>query len=277
MTGAASSSGEAATGSVDIRLVALDYDLTILDHKNPLDTLHLQPWFERLAQQGVMVGIASGRSVDALRETMDDLEWRWADPFPQYVVAWEGEIYQPDGNDVPAAAAWNRQRRQRVKQANVELAEHFEKAVAWAEARGLTCIDPISTSPSGVNVVFKDPPEAEQVRQYLVEQLGDQEQYTIGRNHHIVLGLAATSGKGAALTRLAQIRNLEPRQVLAIGDSLNDWSMLCEDEGFTAATVSNGDVLIRNHLKANGGHIATKPISKGVIELFERFFPHCVA
>ncbi|GAF82827.1 unnamed protein product, partial [marine sediment metagenome] len=252
-----------AAGPPPIRLVAMDFDLTIYDHAQPARTLELFDWFRHLDEIGILVGLASGRRVDELRCPLEEIALPWGEPFPHFVICNEGDICTPDGIDWPGAEDWNRRRRDKVRSANAILDPIFRKMVDWASRRGMATIRDIQTGAAGINVVFETPEIAEQVRQELSRRLGECPQIQAERNHHIVLALPCDCSKGAALAELAAIRRIGRSQVLAIGDSFNDRSMLCGAMGFSVAAVANADQVIRREVQAAGGYVSSRRVSRG--------------
>lgn len=252
------------------RLVALDFDLTIYDHANPKDTLRLQPVFEELARRGVLAGSATGRTLAELRQPLEDIGFAWTAPFPAFAICSEGEIRKTDGTDWPGAEAWNRERRVKVDAANLQLKPLFEEMVAWADARGIGLARGIVADASGINVAFDNPPAAERViAEFSARVAGP---WHLSRNHHLVLARPHGTHKGHALDRFARILGLQPAEVLAIGDNLNDRCMLFEGLGFTPATVSNAVEEIREGVRAAGGFVATEPFARGVEQVLRRTF-----
>lgn len=252
-------------------MIALDFDLTIYDHAKPKDTLGLQKIMAQLAEHGIRIGLASGRGPMDLKKVLDEIGWKWAHPFPAFVVGHEGEIFQPCGEHWPGARDYNINRRQTVEQANQWLVPCFETLLIWAKAAGLELMHPISTSAGGVHVVFQNPDMAEVARRKLVQMLEDHSEISVLRNHHILLAIPRAASKGAALQQLLALEGLARNQLLCIGDNLNDWSMLCEDRGFCIATVANADRQIRSRVAKQGGYISSERISHGVKDIFNHY------
>ncbi len=258
-------------------LVALDFDLTIYDYRDPPRIMSVQPRLEQLAAAGVRLGIASGRSVTDLRKTLTEAGPVWGQPWPAFVIAYDGEICQPDGSDWPGAHAWNRERRQRVRQVWRQVEPLFRTMVAWAAGRGIGLQQDIMRHDGGLTVAFDDPPAAQRVldeMQQRLAQMRDVPDVTLSRNHHIVLALPRGMGKGDALQHLTLLEGLTPAQVLAVGDNLNDLSMFAPELGFQIATVANADPRVKAAVTQRGGLIAEQEIAAGVLEIFAVYFPH---
>ena len=182
------------------------------------------------------------------------------------------EICKPDGSPWPGAEAWNLQRRQRVEEGNRHLVPMFEDLVKWATAKQIPVTRPITAGICGVNVVFDTPANGQVVLDELRRRLGSDSPFVSSRNHHIVLAMPRGCDKGAALTEYRKLCGLQASEVLAIGDNLNDWSMLCDGHGFRAATVANAVPELLQHVKQRGGLVASKEVSRGVAEIFEAVF-----
>lgn len=106
------------------------------------------------------------------------------------------------------------------------------------------------------------------VQQYL-KQAG-----IAARVHHnrtIVNVLDPHTGKGNSLNRLMKLQNLQPEQILAIGDSLNDLDMLDGRYGFLSGAVGNAAPLIKAAVAGNKGVIALSPAGKGVSEIIMQY------
>ncbi len=250
-----------------IKLVAMDFDLTFYDHSSPKDVIALQPIFEELSQRGILLGLASGRSVREVREPLEEVGFKWNTPFPHFVICNEGEIRCPDESDWPGAGEWNENRNKLVFQANSELLPYFEELAEWAKQNNLVLLRNIQTNSSGTNIVFENPEIAERARRRLQESIAHLPDIEVSRNHHIVLAMPKQATKGTALAQLAEILDLKRKNVLAIGDNINDMSMLSKDSGFTVATVANADPLIRSNVEQAGGIIASRKTSLGVKDI----------
>ncbi len=255
-----------------IKLVAMDFDLTLYDHTDPSATLNLQACFERLDRLGVKLGLASGRSIDELRQPLDEIGFAWGCPFPHFVICHEGEIYQPDGTTTSQANIWNVERGNHVQHCNDLVNDHFQELVSWAASEHHQILRAIRVGSHGTNVVFETPEIAEIARTRLANRLTDQPEIEVNRNHHIVTALPKCASKGSALAQLAFIDGCKPNEVLAIGDNGNDISMLCGQFRFNAALVGNASHALKQMVIKNGGYVARQNISEGVLEILNHHF-----
>jgi len=263
---------KARGGRTDIRLVALDFDLTLYDHAAPRRTRELSIWFARLHRAGVLVGLASGRSVEELFAPLSEIHLPWAQPFPHFVICNEGSIMTPACRDWPGAEAWNAHRRDRVLTANGFLRSNFEFLDRWAKSQAIPITRQIVESEAGINIVLDTPANAQRGLDELKKRLAGKSEYHLSRNHHIILALPHGTEKGAAVAQLAGLCGISSHQVLVIGDNLNDWSMFCETRGFLPASPSNADPQVIDYVKKRGGIVADAPISAGVASIFTEVF-----
>lgn len=94
---------------------------------------------------------------------------------------------------------------------------------------------------------------------------------TLIRNTRNVGIRGSNIGKGPTLKQLVDRLGLSPENVLSIGDSENDLSMLNTSTfGFQAGTVSNADDEVKEFVLKNRGWIASKGFGHGVAELIDK-------
>lgn len=93
---------------------------------------------------------------------------------------------------------------------------------------------------------------------------------TCNRNYCLVQIIHSCAGKGNAVKSLANYWHISPFEVLCIGDSSNDISMLDGRHGFRAATVSNADDEVKKLVLGVRGDIASKPNGSGVAEIINK-------
>jgi len=258
--------------SSPIRCIALDFDLTMFDYSRPRDTRVLIPWFERLHESGVLMGIASGRTLENLGEELRKIDISWRRPFPQFVIHEEFYIHWPDAPDQKQIHAWNQACAASVRKLCREARPQFDSCAAQMERLGIGIEIGVVANDAGLTLVLETPAGAEQARVLLQSLVPPHSGARISRNHHILLATPAEYHKGSALDRLRTLGGFPPSDVLAIGDNLNDLAMMEESRGFRCATVRNADPMVRDAVAGRGGRQATQPIAFGIVELFDSLF-----
>ncbi len=257
-----------------IKLVAMDFDLTMFDYRKPADTRVLTTWFETLTREGVMVGTASGRTLESLRHELGAIGMGWGVPFPSFAIVEEGVVLGGDGTAWPGLERRNEDRGARIHEGNLKLRPLFEMGMEWALTEKIHVERRIEAGAHGINMAFNTPENAERVRRRMMEDLESfgGEDFRLVRNHHIVIGLPEGCDKGTAVSDLANALKVPASQTLVIGDNLNDLCMFDAMHGFEVATVGNGVLEAREAVLARGGYVAKGEIAFGVVEIFEKVF-----
>jgi hydroxymethylpyrimidine pyrophosphatase-like HAD family hydrolase len=88
----------------------------------------------------------------------------------------------------------------------------------------------------------------------------------------IDIGAAGKEGpinKGSGMRLLAQKMGVHPRQMLALGDSMSDYSMI-QEAGF-AACPSNATEEFQRMTLEQGGFVSSRPYVEGVVDAIRHF------
>lgn len=261
-----------------IRLVALDLDGTILEagrHVAP----ELVALLMGLARDGVRCTTATGRPAGFQMELFPRFGLGASAGVPHALMADERELFllDPEVRKYWPHAPWNAAVRARWR-------ELHPVAMAWlTRAR-----DESRRQGWGAEWFLKDReaferglptlacPSAEQaaaLRTWLDAALRAEEpRLHCNRNLRLVQMHDALAGKGNVLVELARHWGLAPDEVLAIGDSANDFSMLDGTLGLRCATVGNADEAIKTVVGRAGGIVAAGRVGIGVVEILRTVF-----
>lgn len=263
-------------GLPTIRLVALDLDGTILESGTAISGQVLD-LLRALRERKVACVTASGRPHDF---QVDLLERHGAGPETglfQALIADERELYLLDGD--PARRfrphrEWNDRVHGRWLPLAGEAMRWLALARGEASRRGWRARVDVSEEEvvrrGLATLVMERPEEAAAICGWLSERLSSVDcGLACNRNVLQVQVYDAAAGKGPALAALATLLGLVPGQVLAIGDSVNDESMLDGRLGFLAATVANADDEVKAVVRRRGGYVARAPLGAGVIEVLQ--------
>lgn len=258
-----------------IRLIAVDLDGTMLGGtKNRYGILSEGiAALRQAAEEGVLIAIVSGRDYPFIprlfqEEGVDIPREGW----PHLIIAEERLEYRLHAGCYHPDTSWNEEIRVRERmhyeQLCVEVDRLLSADIQRLDPVAFRRVDPMASERGYIEVRFTEPSfarSAEPILAAMLETLGLP--YTTVRNvDHICLRHQHT-GKGKMLDRVCRRLGIAAGEVLAIGDSLNDLSMLDGRFGFISAAPANADHEVKAAVLANGGMVAEGQYAKGVAEM----------
>ncbi len=247
-----------------IRLIALDFDYTLINYQDgqkPRIEPEALALLNRLCARGVKAGIVTGRVFDGFAATLADVGGDWHAPFPAYMIASDSFIYQKDAEgSFSADEVGNAAARARIMAAVQALLPHVEPCLTRLKESGVPIRAWSVDSAHGLTVET-DAPESAARAIALCEGLFPGGQ--LSRNYHLFHVTPQGEGKGMTVLRYAQSLGYRPDEVLCIGDSLNDLTMLDGRFGFCSGTVANGAPEVKAAVLKNGGVVSEKRASLG--------------
>lgn len=247
-----------------IRLIALDFDYTLIDYQEgqkPRIEPEALALLNRLCARGVKAGIVTGRVFDGFAATLADVGGDWHAPFPAYMIASDSFIYQKDAEGhFSADEAGNAAARARIMAAVQALLPHAEPCLTHLKESGVPIRAWSVDSAHGLTVET-DAPESAARAIALSDGLFPGGQ--LSRNYHLFHVTPQGEGKGMTVLRYAQSLGYRPDEVLCIGDSLNDLTMLDGRFGFYSGTVAGGAPEVKAAVLKNGGVVSEKRASLG--------------
>ncbi|MEQ4207449.1 HAD family hydrolase [Actinopolymorpha sp. B9G3] len=255
-------------------MVALDLDGTILESGTTIDHQVLTT-LETLQTKGVMCVTATGRPLDFQVELFERHNVGPAAGRFAALIANEREIHLLDEHRQPAPAyhpydEWNVVIRKRWDALIDEAMRWVDRVAAEADRRGWMSrrFDRSEIARRGLATIRLELSQhAAVLRDWLADQLLDAEsELACNRNTRLVQVVDRQAGKGNVLATLADLCGVPADQVLAIGDSSNDMSMLDGAFGFRAATPGNADAEVKDAVRKCGGYVAQARVGAGVIE-----------
>ena len=255
-----------------ISMIALDLDGTILERGAVIREEVIERLVD-LAGRGVICVTATGRPIDFQRDLLERHGIGAASGLFSALMVDEREIFilDADGGYV-SHAAWNDKVRADWEEVYPMAMELLDDAGAECNRRGWAGRphhDAAESYARGLPTLYVETPERSQAIRDWVENEIVRRNYPLAsnRNVHIVQIFDARVGKGAVLEEMCRVFDLLPRQVLAIGDSTNDNSMLDGSRGFRPGTVGNADPSVKQLVRENGGYVAEAHAGLGVVEI----------
>lgn len=257
------------TVATDVRLVALDIDGTLLEPDKTIAP-ELRQGLRELRSRGVELTTASGRPADFQIELLE--RYGLTDCFSALITD-ERELYLADESSFVPYEQWNQRVRRR-------WADLFDRAIEWlgqaeheAKSRGFatTMFAEQEMRNRGLaTLICESGEQATALREWVAPRLATEPDLLCNHNVQLLQIVDAQTGKGPLLAMLARLRGYAPAQVLAVGDSVNDVSMLDGSHGFRAATVANAGAEILELVRAGNGYVATRGNGHGVNQVIGR-------
>lgn len=224
-----------------IKLIALDLDGTLLNPGAIIspDTI---AEFLRLQKKGIYVGIATGRPIKA---TLELLTMNGITPdlgLIQFLICEERDIYflkddQYKPHNENQSAFDEELHCLALSKHLIKIAENDPQQIGFYMNNNV-----LHEKRGFVEVICTSVQDSRSLNEML-EALSFNTPIRPIRNSHGVSLRSRKVGKGITLAKVASMLSLSPNEVLAMGDSHNDWDMLSGD--FQAATTQNADEEIK--------------------------------
>ena len=245
-------------------MIAVDMDWTLLDAEKHIPK-EVFEGFKRITLSGGYVVIATGRGKESASEVFSENSYALGrDDYPHAIAVANKIFYLKDGEYV-SDEVWN-----------------IEVEKWWAKSKPLAkkIIDEIVLELDeyryertwDCGIAFGSQEDAIQVQEIITQYMMKNEIHSIllERNGWSIALNDARLGKGHCLERIIRKMSLKPEEVIAIGDSNNDRSMLDGQIGFFPACPANADEEIIKLVRAKGGIVAKQNYGWGVVEIMNR-------
>ena len=254
-----------------IKLLALDDDWPMLDYSahKPAFSQDLLDYLTRFIAAGGIAGIVSGRTEESLRHEASANGWDWEAPFPSFCVLQEAYAKVPQD----ALAELNLQNRRKIDALSRQLSHFVDPWLTIFAERGLPPQTWSLSSSYPLAFEFSSPAEASKAWPVLEQCLASAhlDACRIHRNCHILALYHPACCKGSLLKAVAEHYGIAPGEVLAIGDSLNDATMLDGEYGFYCGAPENADPLIRSLVLSRGGKLGKGTAYTGVLDIYRQY------
>ncbi len=263
-------------------MIAMDLDSTLLDWNG--DEAGISPLargaLEGIARLGIITVIATGRSARTAQLELEAQGWRWGQPVPNYLIAFEKYCYQVrDGKNVEedGLRGWNEERlRESRTVVQGIILPRLNDWLAVLEAEGLR---PkrwnLDAGAGWLSLDYDDDLSARRATDRLGQLTASLPQLRPNRNSRIA-GLIPRGGtKGESLSFLSRYLGIDPESVIAIGDSVNDMDMLDGTFGFFPVAVANAEGEVKEAVLRVGGLVTKEPASRGLSEAIRCLILSC--
>lgn len=265
-----------------IKLVAIDMDATLLNSQQEITLLTKQAIAQAL-KQGVKIVLCSGRPLAGILPYARQLG---IDGSQQYIITYNGGVIQTatgqliqehmlTAADFEPLSQFSAQHQVHFNvldnQSHVYTLDHevnFYTLMQASEMQaGITILDPSDLPiqfPLAKAVLTGEKKQIDQIEPLLGAEFG--QKHSIVRSMPIMLEVAhSLATKGRALRDLAEELDFALDEVMAIGDELNDYTML--QTAGTAVVMKNGNP----KMKAIADYVTEDNDHDGVAQALEKF------
>ncbi len=255
---------------MNVRLICLDFDGTAVDYDGEKAFFHplVAQELNRLGALGVEWCTNSGRSREDQESILRMSRSKGLGYMPSAILCSEAFIFDRIGdNQYAAREPWNSETLRtlvdfhgRVQGALQDRLESWQRQYAVE----------IRLGPS--YTVFCVPGEEQQVTEFYTElskAVSTVHDSIITRNGGWVVVLPTSMGKGNILNRYRQERGFRREEVLAVGDHLNDISMLDGNAAAWVACPADAKGPVLDTVRAARGFVAAKPGPLGTAEILK--------
>ena len=253
-----------------IKMIAMDYDWTLLDYsgQEPFIGRETIDLINRFINAGGYAGIVSGRQYWDFRGEFKSMGFPWAKKFPNYIIGREAYIYEVDGLNYTEFSEHNAKMHEKITALTRKMTAYMEEIFEMYEKNNIHVTNFFVYGDFAVEIhTVKE--DAQKAMELLSEFVKKKEitDAAVHRNGVMVTVYSKHAGKGNTLLAAAKNFGIKPDEVLAIGDSFNDITMIDGKYGFVGACVGNAEEKIKETVKAGGGYIGNGTAYKGVADI----------
>ncbi|HIE10150.1 MAG TPA: hypothetical protein EYP62_00875 [Kiritimatiellae bacterium] len=223
-----------------------------------------------LGRRGITWCTNSGRNFEDQAEILRRAVADGLQAVPDAVMFNEAYIRSFDGDELPAWRAWNAAARQSLREFQPRVQAVLRRRLdQWGSAYRI--LRAVLEEDATAFLVSNEGDLAARFAAELSAALVSVPGAVVLRNGGWVAVLPSHLGKGWVLAAYMRSRSLEPDEVLAIGDQLNDISMLNGRVTDAIGCPSDAAAEVKSVVMRAGGIVAARPGYLGTLELLERF------
>ena len=252
-------------------LLCFDFDGTFIDQSQPKVVIpELRQALDMARGIGATLVINTGRSLFQAVAGINDCSLR---DCPDYLIAWEREIYEPTKfRRWVDFGAWNkrcrkdhhklfRSRRKLLREIREFVLEH--SGARWVEE---------AHEPAGI--IARDEAEMARLSVHIDREIAGARAKNLSyeRNSIYLRFAHAAYNKGTALAELGKMLGIPAQRTFAIGDNHNDMTMLDPEVASMVACPGNAVAEVKEAVAAQGGYVATNTCGAGVAEAIGHYF-----
>lgn len=251
--------------TAEIKLVSTDFDGTLFtEFEKPPIPVRLQRLIAELQTRGAKWVVNTGRDMSGLMEALGRAN---ASVQPDFVVLVEREIYMRDGARYVSHAEWNDKCTRLHHELFDRIRPDLPGLAAWITSQFKATVYEDAYSP--LCLLAGNNGDADRIHEFLEQYARTVPGLTVVRNDVYARFSHVAYSKGTALAEISRLLRLEPGNVFAVGDHLNDLPMLKLEFARWLAAPANAIEQVKHAVLNQNGYVATLPHGNGVAEALE--------
>lgn len=251
-----------------LRLVSTDFDGTIYSEFEPEPIVQeIELLLSSLQKAGTWWVINTGRDLSSL---MESLARSGIKARPDFVVVVEREIHELKDSRYLPWEDWNQDCERAHRKLFARVRKDLPELVEWVSSRYKATIyeDPFSP----FCLVGANNSDTDAIQEYLEEYCLRVPELTVVRNDVYIRFSHHHYNKGTALTAIARRKGIQPSEVVAAGDHLNDLPMLRREHAHWLIAPGNAVEQVKAQVKDQRGYISSQVCGRGIARGLESFF-----
>jgi hydroxymethylpyrimidine pyrophosphatase-like HAD family hydrolase len=253
--------------SLPIQLISTDFDGTLhAEFENPPVPHDLQELIGALQAKGAKWVINTGRDLSSVMEGIARSRLRIK---PDFLVVVERDIYYHIDAQYEPCDTWNNSCRQAHDQLFVQVRSDVPRLAEWITQRFQATLYEDSFSP--FCLIADNNEDADVIQEFLEDYCKTIPDLAFVRNDVYARFSHVAYNKGTALGEIARTLGVDPKNVFAAGDHLNDLPMLSGPHALCVAAPDNAIEIVKATVRRQNGYVSHQPWGHGVARSLEFF------
>jgi len=253
--------------NLPIQLISTDFDGTLFaEFENPPVPQRLQELIAGLQERGAKWVINTGRDMSSLMETLGRGHL-WVEP--DYLVLVEREIHLLQDSQYVGLDEWNQACTSAHAAVFAQVRPHLPEAIGWIKSHFRVHIYEDAFSP--FCLIASNNGDADIIHEYLNHFCAKVPGLVVVRNDIYARFSHEGFNKGSALSEIARRIGVPRERVFAIGDHLNDLSMLTREHAGYIAAPANAIPQVKTQVTQQAGFVSRFSQGSGVAEALEHY------
>lgn len=248
------------------KLISTDFDGTLFaEFEDPPIPFELQRQIAELQSQGAKWVINTGRDMSSLMESLARAQ---VEIEPDYLILVEREIYCHQDSLYVGLEDWNDGCTCAHAELFTKVAADLPKIVEWISSRFHARIYEDPYSP--FCLIAGNNGDADVIHEYLDDYARTIADLVVVRNDVYARFSHAAYNKGTALAELARRLEIDPGQIFAAGDHLNDLPMLSRKFAHWLAAPANAVAEVKTAVRDQNGYVSSLSNGLGIADALKR-------